>query len=67
MDLGELSLLEAKASKESSHSPALSDIERGAEESQGLGVEALGTKAGRDICLGTGLGRSHFMEAVEAS
>lgn len=56
--LGELSLLEAKASNESSHSPALSDMQRGAE---GLAVAALGSNAGRDVCLATDLGRSRFM------
>lgn len=62
--LGELSLLEAKASNESCHSPALSDMERGAECLDESGGAALGKNSGRDICLATGLGRSRFIEAI---
>lgn len=55
--------MEAKASNESSQS-SVSDMERGAESLGELWVAALGSKAGRDICLATGLGRSRAIEAT---
>lgn len=39
-------------------------MERGAESLGELDAAALGSNAGRDICLATGLGRSRFMEAI---
>ena len=54
---GELSLLEAKASKKSSHSSRLSDAERGAAWSGEQGRGEFGSNAGREICLAMGLGR----------
>ena len=61
---GELSLLEAKASKKSSHSSWLSDAERGAQRSGEQGMGDVGSNAGREICLAMGLGRSLLAEAV---
>lgn len=59
---GELSRLEAKASNESSYTPAQSDKDcKPLEGSNGPGVSGW---EGRDICLAIGLGRSRFMFAL---